>query len=259
MSVRVRAATLSIVLIVAAATMACGGRFFDKQYEYEEDLYLATDGSAELTVNASIPALVALRGVPLDVDPSSQVDRDKIRSAFESPETEVMRVSRPWRRDGRRFVQVRLKVHDIRKLETVAPFSWSHYTLDEEHDQRVYRQTIGASALRPGTMQNYGWKGKELVTIRLHMPSRIVVHNARDIDTNEGSAVQRGNIVAWEQLLTDRLDGRPIAIEVRMARQSILYTTLWLFAGAFTSAVLLLSAIIWLTIRKGAKEAATTS
>ena len=37
--------------------------------------------------------------------------------------------------------------------------------------------------------------------------------------------MQRGNILAWEQLLTDRLDGRPIAIEVRMDRQSILYTT----------------------------------
>lgn len=259
MSVRVRAAALSIVLIAAAATMACGGGIFGKRYEYDEDLYLATDGSADLIVNASIPALVALRGLPLDVNPSSQVDREKIRAAYQSPDTEVTRISRPWRRDGRRFVQVRLKVHDIRKLETVGPLSWSHYTLEEEGDQRVYRQTLGASALRPGTMQNYGWKGKELVAFRLHLPSRIVVHNARDIDTNEGSAVQRGNIVAWEQLLTDRLDGRPIAIEVRMDRQSILYTTLWLFAGAFTSAVLLLSLIIWLTIRKGAKEAATTS
>ena len=52
--------------------------------------------------------------------------------------------------------------------------------------------------------------------------------------------MQRGNILAWEQHLTDRLDGRPISIEVRMDRQSILYTTLWLFAGAFAAAVLLL-------------------
>ena len=62
MSVRVRAALL-IVLIAAGATAACGGRIFGKQYEYEEDLYLATDGSADLIVNASIPALVSLRGL----------------------------------------------------------------------------------------------------------------------------------------------------------------------------------------------------
>jgi hypothetical protein len=259
MSVRVRAAVLSILLIAAGATTACGGRFFGKQYEYEEDLYLATDGSADLIVNASIAALVALRGLPLDADPAAPVDRNRIRAAYESPDTEVTRVSRPWRRDGRRFVQVRLKIHDIRKLQTVGPFSWSHYALADESDQRVYRQTLGPSALRPGTLRNRGWKGKELVAFRLHLPSRIVDHNARDIDTNEGSAVQRGNILAWEQLLTDRLDGRPITIEVRMDRQSILYRTLWLFAAAFVSAVLLLCGIVWLTIRRGAHEAAITS
>src|SRR6188472_152473 len=105
MSVRVRAALL-IVLIAAGATAACGGRIFAKQYEYEEDLYLATDGSADLIVNASIPALVSLRGLTLDTDPAAQVDRDAIRAAYESPDTDVTRVSRPWRRDGRRFVQV---------------------------------------------------------------------------------------------------------------------------------------------------------
>ena len=257
MSVRLRAAALSIVLIAAGVTAACGGRFFGKQYEYEEDIYLAADGSAAVIVNASIPALVALRGLPLDVDPAAQVDRNKIRAAYQSPLTTVTRVSRPWRRDGRRFVQVRVEIQDIRKLDAVLPFAWSSYALSEENGQRVYRQTVGASALRPGTLQNYGWKGKELVAIRLHMPSRIVEHNARDIDTDKGSSVQRGNILAWEQLLTDRLDGRPIAVEVRMDRQSILYTTLWLFAGAFTAAVLLLGLILWLTVRKGAREAAT--
>jgi hypothetical protein len=91
------------------------------------------------------------------------------------------------------------------------------------------------------------------------MPSRIVEHNARDVETAEPSSVQRGNILAWEQLLTERLEGRPITIEVRMDQQSILYTTLWLFAGAFAAAVLLLALIVWLTVRKGARDAATAS
>ena len=257
MSVRLSAAALSIVLIAGGATAACGGRWFGKQYEYEEDVFLAPDGSADVIVNASIPALVALRGLPLDVDPAVQVDRNRVRAVYESPQAKVTRVSRPWRRDGRRFIQVRLEIPDIRKLGGAAPFAWSTYALGEENGQRIYRQTIGASALRPGTLQNYGWKGKELVAFRLHMPSRIVEHNARDIDSGEGSAVKRGNILAWEQLLTDRLDGRPVTIEVRMDRQSILYTTLWLFAGAFVSAVLVLGLILWLTVRKGAREAAT--
>ena len=104
-------------------------------------------------------------------------------------------------------------------------------------------------------MQNVGWDGKELVAFRLHLPSRVVYHNARDLETNEPGDIARGNILAWEQALTDRLDGRPVAIEVRMDRQSILYRTLWLFVGAFVAAVLLIGAILWWVVRKGGRDA----
>jgi thiosulfate dehydrogenase [quinone] large subunit len=97
----------------------------------------------------------------------------------------------------------------------------------------VYRQTLGTSALRPGTLRNFGWDGSELVAFRLHLPSHIRYHNARDVSTDQPRSVERGNIVTWEQQLADRLDGQPLTIEVRMDSQSILYRTLWLFAGAF--------------------------
>ena len=101
-----------------------------------------------------------------------------------------------------------------------------------------------------------GWDGSELVAFRLHLPSRIRDHNARDLEKDVPSDIQRGNILAWEQHLADRLDGRPIEIAVRMDPDSILYRTLWLFGGAFLAAVLLLGGIIWMTIRKGARQAA---
>ena len=247
------AARLAILLAVAA-TVSCGGRMFGKVYEYEEDVQVSLDGTAEVTVNASIPALVMLRGIDLPVDPAARLDSDRIRAAYQSPLIEVTRVSRPWRRQGRQFVQVRLRVNDVRRLSQVAPFSWSTYELGEKDALIVYRQSIGASALKPGTMQNVGWTGGELVAFRLHLPSRIVWHNARDLETNEPGDISRGNILAWEQLLTDRLDGRAVALEVRMDRQSILYRTLWLFAGAFAAAVFLIGAILWWTVRRGGKE-----
>ena len=249
-----RVAAVLVALVLTAVTAACGGGLFGKVYEYEEDVYLSLDGSAEVIVNASIPALVALRGIDLPLDPAARLDRDQIRAAYTSPLTEVTRVSRPWRRQGRRFVQVRVRVPDIRKLTGAPPFSWSTYELAETDGVVVYRQNIAGSALRPGTLQNFGWTGGELVAFRLHLPSRIVYHNARDLETNETSDIARGNILAWEQHLTDRLDGRPIDIELKMDRQSILHRTLWLFAGAFAAAVLLIVALIWLTMRKGAKE-----
>jgi hypothetical protein len=252
---RVRA-SLAVVCAVAAAAMlgGCGGRFFGKVYEYEEDLYLSLDGSADLIINTSIPALVALRGFDLNDAPSAQVDRDRIRTLYESPLTDVTRVSRPWRRYGRRFVQIRLQISDVRRLPEVAPFAWSTYELVTEGREVVFRQTVGPSAHRPGTLKNVGWTGSELVAFRLHLPSRILDHNARDLEEDVPLAIQRGNILSWEQHLTDRLDGQPLLIQVRMDAESILYRTLWLFFGAFAAAVLLLGAIIWLTVRKGVKQ-----
>jgi hypothetical protein len=251
---RGRAGALAIALALGIA--GCGGRFLGKVYEYDEDLYLSLDGSADVIINASIPALVILRGLDLNLDPAARVDTNKVRAAFQSPVAEIRGLSRPWRRRGRRFIQIRLHIDDVRKLSQVQPFAWSTYELAEREGQVVFRQTVGPSAHRPGTLQNVGWQGGELVAFRLHLPSRISWHNSRELETNETSDIARGNILAWEQLLADRLDGRPISIEVRMDRQSILYRTLWLFAGAFTSAVGLMALLIWLTVRKGAKSGA---
>jgi len=250
--VRARVALLAATLMIVASA-ACGTRLFGKAYEYEEDIYVSLDGSADIIVNASVPALVTLRGLNLNVDRAASLDREQVRAAYSSPVCEVTRVSRPWRRQGRQFTQIRAHVPDIRKLSQVAPFAWSTYELSEKDGLMVYRQTMGASALRPGTLQNVGWQGGELVAVRLHLPSKIMWHNARDLETNEPSDIARGNILAWEQALTDRLDGKPLTIEVRMERQSILYRTLWLFAGAFAAAVTVIALLIWWMVAKGAK------
>jgi hypothetical protein len=262
MRFRTRAALLAIVVAAAAAGCSGGGQlgFFGRQYEYEEDLTLALDGSATLVVNASLPALAALRGLPIDTDPRVR-DTSKIRSLYSTPYSEVVRVS-TWTRRGRRFVGIRLNVPDIRALPKAAPFSWAHYDLDQHEGQTTFRETIGPPAFKPGTLKNVGWRGDELVAFRLHLPARIREHNSRDVYSNETRGVQRGNILTWEQLLTDRLDGKPIAwdngapgvMAVRMDSQSILYRTLWLFGLAFAAAVGVLALLIWITMRRGKKS-----
>lgn len=245
----------ALILVAALAFWSRGSEIFGRQYEYEEDLTVALDGSARLTINASIAALVALRG--LDLDPrSATVDRERVRAAYESSVSRVRSVPRPWQRRGRPFVQVNLEIDDIRRLHEAPPLAWSRYELVEEGGEVLFRQTVGASALRPGTLQNVGWNGREVVGFRLHLPSRILEHNARDLERDEPISVSRGNILAWEQHLSDRLDGRPVSIAVRMERQSILYLTLWLFAGSFTAAVLTIAGVIWWTLRRGRDEAA---
>lgn len=230
------------VLAAASGFSGCGGTGLVKQYEYDEDIYLSVDGSATIYINASIPALVNLRGMDLDTRATAQVDRVKIRTLFTTPVTRVARVSR-WRRFGRQFVQVRLAVDDITKLGAAPPFSWASYQIERRDGLVVYRQVLGASDGQP--VGDVGWKGTELVAVRVHLPSRIRYHNAG------ADNLKRGNILVWEQSLADRQAGKPLEIEARIEQTSILYTTLLLFTISGGLALLVLALIIWWVVRKG--------
>jgi hypothetical protein len=217
-----------------------------RQYEYEEEIRLALDGSADVIVNTSIPALVALRGAELSTDSTAIVDRNALRAFYEAPGTRVLRISRPWRRAGRRFVQVRVRTADIRALGRVAPFAWSIYRFDQRDGIYVYRQTLGAAARRE--LPDVGWNGSEVVAVRMHVPSRIQYHNAPSRE------VERGNILAWEQPLRDRLAGRPLDVEVRMETSSILARTMLVFGASAVAALTLLAAIVFWVRRSGRVE-----
>jgi hypothetical protein len=259
---RWRAALLAAV--VAAVMSACGGRGagpLGTEYEYEEDLTIRLDGSATLVVNASIPALVALRGLPLDPALNTRVDtlKEQIRSIYSSEQTRVGRISN-WTRRGRRFVGIHVTVGDIRKLSNVAPFAWSKYDVFEDGEQVVYRHRLWPSQ-NPASLPVHGLTGDEIVAFRLHIPARIRFQNSRYLEKDESRPAARGNIVTWEQRLRERLLAKPIAyaedrtpdvMEVRMDRQSILYRTLWLFGIAFVAAMLVIAGLIWLTMRRGA-------
>ena len=237
---------LLIVLGVASAVLAaaCGG-VLKEDYEYEEELYLSLDGSATLNVNASVAALVALRGAALDVNPRARLDRAAVRALFEGPGVEVSRVSDS-RRDGRRFVHVSLDVEDVRQLPRLAPFAWSTYDFRDRGDVFEYRQVVAAAAARP--VGDVGWTGDERVGFRMHIPSEIPFHNSPN-------DLQRGNIVEWEQPLTERLKGAPLELRVTMESRSILYSTLILFGATIAAAAATFGLVIWWVARRGAPAA----
>jgi hypothetical protein len=248
MGVVTRVRCLLIVIAAVVAAPACqgsgtgGSASLLRQYEYEEEMYLALDGTATVYINASLAAFVNLRGLDLDTRPTARFDKNTLRDAYASPVTDVLRVT-SWRRFGRRFAHVRLKVHDIRKLATVAPLAWSTYELTERDGAIVYRQVMGAAAGRD--VGPVGWKGNELVAVRLHLPARIRYHNAGKDN------LKRGNILVWEQTFAARQTGSPLEIEARMDQQSILYSTLKLFAVSGAIALALIALIIAWVVRKG--------
>ena len=200
-------------------------------------------------MNASIPALVALRGADLNINPRSRPEREKLRALFSAPGA---RVTTPTfsRRHGRRFVHVRVDVGDIRQLSKIAPFAWSTYRFERQGDVFAYRQVVGKPS---GTaIGDVGWKGDEMVSFKMHLPSEIPFNNSP-------KPRQRGNILQWEQPLVDRLAGAPLDIEAHLEPQSILYSTLTLFAGTIVAAALTFALAIWLVVRKGRREEIASS
>lgn len=225
---------------------ACGN-VISRKYEYEEEIFLALDGSASVYINASVPALVALRGANLPVDPAARLDRQVVREYYSSPVTRVANVNTS-RREGRRYVHVRIDVNDIRKLGEAAPFAWSQYRFNEKDGLYEYLQTVQAAVGKD--VGNVGWEGDELVAFRIHLPSKVEFHNS------PSRTIERGNIIVWEQALAERQQGAPLEILVQMQTDSILFRTLALFGMMMVAAALTFAAAIWFvkTRNTGGKE-----
>lgn len=240
-----RARFLLAALLVAsclAAAAGCQRVGFLRQYEYDEDIYLSLDGTASVYVNGSLAALAALRGFDLDLSPNARFDRDRIAALYAGPGIRVVRVTSS-RRHGRRYAHIRLEVDDVRKLGAAPAFSWASVRYERMGTLYRYREDLGASANKK--VGDVGWDGSEQVAFRLHLPSKIAYHNAGKDN------LLRGNILLWEQPLSARLAGDPLEMEARMEPTSILYRTLWLFAGSMLAAFLVLAGIIWWVVKRG--------
>jgi hypothetical protein len=249
---RTLAAGASAAALVMVLTSACSNPL-GPQYEYEEQLYLEANGAATAIVDTSIPALVALRGAKLDPSPTARTDQTEVRRIYEASGCRVVRVGQPWRRDGRRFVQVRIETADVRTLSQCGMLGWSSYAFEPDEAGVHFEQKIGAaSAGDPG---HVNWNGSELVGFKLHLPSRIIYHNVRRRTDNAEGDIERGNILTWEQTLADRRAGKPIDMDVRMEAKSILYRAIWLFGGALAAALVVLATIVWLVMLRGKRAA----
>jgi hypothetical protein len=231
------------VLLIVFTAACSGTTTLFRQYEYEEEVYLALDGTATVYVNTSLAALNALRGTTFDAAPNVRVNLAAVRAYYTGAGTRVTRVSQS-RRNRRRYVHVRLDIDDIRRLGEVAPFAWSNYRLEQKDGQFLYRQTVGPAATAHAG--GGAWKGNEIVAFRLHLPSKIRYHNT--------GREARGNILVWEQPLAERVRGIPIELDARMDTQSILYRTLWLFGLTFLAVAVAFVLVIWWVMRRGGKS-----
>jgi len=235
---------ISLVILVSVWCLSACATITSRKYEYEEEIFLDLDGSATIYVNASVPALVALRGATLPVDPAARLDRQLVRGFYETPVTSVGSVTAS-RREGRRYVHLRLDVPDITRLHEATPFAWSSYRYQERDGRFELAQVMGKAAGQE--VGQVGWEGDELIAVRVHLPSRVTFHNS------PSRTIERGNIVVWEQLLADRRKGVPLEIEVRMETESILIRTLLLFGAMALLVVATFAGVIWYVRSRGPK------
>lgn len=238
---------LVVLLLAVAATAACSG-MLRRDYEYEEELYLGMDGAVTMNVNASIASLVALHGARLDIDPDARPDREAIRQLFSGPGA-VVDTPTFFRRDGRRFVHISVRVPGLADLRRIRPFAWSAYRFDRTDDKLTFTQVVGRPS---GRLKDPAWTGREVVAFRMHVPSKVLFENAT-------SEVQRGNILAWEQPLADRLAGAPLDLRVDMEPSSILRSTLLLFGSTVVAALAVMALVIWWVVRRGRAQLASSS
>ena len=187
-----------------------------------------------------------MRRLPLD--PAARLDRNDVRAFYEGPGVRVASVSLS-RREGRRYVHLRVEADDIRALSAARPFAWSAYALAPRDGVLVFSQQMTAAAGRDAGQ--VGWQGDELVAVRLHLPSRVPFHNA------PSRTVERGNIITWEQPLAARAKGDPLLIEVHLEQDSILFQTLALFGSMAALAVAVMACFIWWVRRAGRKPVPT--
>ncbi len=227
--------SLALLLLTVLASLACEN-VITRKYEYEEEVFLALDGSAAVYVNASVPALVALRGFKLPLDPSARLDRMIVRDLYNTPVSNVESVTLS-RKEGRRYVHLRLDVPDIRRLNEAVPFAWSTYRYLEGDASFEFGQDIKAAAGQD--VGNVGWNGDELIAVRVHLPSVVTDQNS------PSRKVERGNIVVWEQPLAERLKGTPLEIQASMEKESILFRTLALFGAMAVLAAATFVGFIW--------------
>lgn len=225
--------SLILTILLLGALSGC------TPYEYEEDLDLEVDGSGEIRVSGTEELFRLLYGIDEDLDISAVTDR------FESPELEVVSIERSHRR-GHGYLHVRARFEDVRRLSDQAIFSGRRYRLESGDryldltvDIRHVQKQDTPERLREGSFR-----------FRVHFPSPVRHHNS---DTG----IERGNIITWEQSLSDHLAGEPLHIEARFERRTVLRVTLTLLAVALSVVVFVISASIFILVRIGRRQMAS--
>jgi len=227
---------LAVVLLLALSLRGCVA------YEFEHELWIRVDGSGTVNVTARPELWGAMKGVrvsPTDEDAAGQT----VRALFESSGLRVRRVTLT-HRAGRPYVFVAADFTDVNRLAGTPAFPDLALSVRPEGENL----RMDGRWSRPPGLPDVPLESRDgLMAVRFHLPSKVYSHR------NAFAGVERGNIVAWRETVTEGLAGRPLDVGALIDRRSILRSTIGLFAIAIVLALGILATVLWWVVRKGRK------
>ena len=211
-------------------------------YEFEHEFWIRVDGSGTVNVTARPELWGAMKGVrvsPTDEDAAGQT----VRALFESSGLRVRRVTLT-HRAGRPYVFVAADFTDVNRLAGTPAFPDLALSVRPEGENL----RMDGRWSRPPGLPDVPLESRDgLMAVRFHLPSKVYSHR------NAFAGVERGNIVAWRETVTEGLAGRPLDVGALIDRRSILRSTIGLFAIAIALALGILATVLWWVVRKGRK------
>jgi hypothetical protein len=227
---------LAVVLLLALSLRGCVA------YEFEHEFWIRVDGSGSVNVTARPELWGAMKGVrvsPTDEDAAGQT----VRALFESSGLRVRRVTLT-HRAGRPYVFVAADFPDVNRLAGTPAFPDLALSVRPEGENL----RMDGRWSRPPGLPDVPLESRDgLMAVRFHLPSKVYSHR------NAFAGVERGNIVAWRETVTEGLAGRPLDVGALIDRRSILRSTIGLFAIAIVLALGILATVLWWVVRKGRK------
>jgi len=217
------------LLVVLLAASGC------TTYEYEEEVFLEVDGSGEMRMSGSTAAVAALHGL-------EAATAESAKALFEGEGVEILSALET-ERERRRFVHVEARFSDWEKLCRLPAFRDRGCRLAKGEEDLALELSFPS----PRAAAPEGLDPQALLALRYHFPSTIRFHNSP-------SDIERGNILSWKRTLREHLAGRPLDVEVRFDRRTILAAAVSVMGLALGLVLASIAIALFLMVRKGRRQ-----
>jgi hypothetical protein len=217
------------VLLALFAASGCA------TFEYEEEVFLEVDGSGEIRMSGSTAAIEALHGV-------DEAGAQGVEALFEGEGVEIVSTLETVR-ERRKFVHLEARFREWDELCRTPAFRGRVCRFAEGEDGLALELSLPS----PREAAPEDLDPQAILALRYHFPSTIHFHNSP-------IGIERGNILAWTRTMREHFAGRPLDVEVRFDRRTILEATVSVVGLSLALVVTGIAVALFVMVRKGRRQ-----